>query len=63
MTSRHLNFSPSSVTSLAIDVMETKHGFMVLFAEDYLEDAKGDNCWTSWADALAVLRAKLEVTK
>lgn len=63
MTSRHLNFSPASVTSLAIDVMETKHGYMVLFAEDYLEDAKGNNCWTSWADALAALRAKLEVTK
>jgi hypothetical protein len=63
MTSRQLNFTPTSFTSLAIDVMETKRGYMVLFAEDYLEDAKGDNCWTSWADALAVLRAKLEVTK
>jgi len=60
---RHLNFSPSSVTSLAIDVMQTKHGYMVLFEEDYLEDAEGNNCWTLWADALAVLRAKLEVTK
>ena len=61
--SRHLNFSPSSVTSLAIDVMQTKHGYMVLFEEDYLVDVEGNNCWTSWADALAVLRAKLEVTK
>lgn len=63
MTSRHLNFSPSSVTSLAIDVMKTSEGFMVLFEEDYLEDANGDNCWTSWTKAIAVLRAKLEVTK
>jgi len=63
MTSRQLNFTPASVTSLAIDVMQTKHGYMVLFEEDYLTDAKGDNCWTSWADALAVLRAKLEGIK
>ena len=63
MTSRQLNFTPTSFTSLAIDVMETKHGYMVLFEDDYLKDAKGNNCWTSWADAIAVLRAKLEVTK
>jgi hypothetical protein len=63
MTSRQLNFTPLSFTSLAIDVMKTSEGFMVLFEEDYLEDANGDNCWTSWAKAIAVLRAKLEVTK
>ena len=63
MTSRQLNFTPTSFTSLAIDVMKTKHGFMVLFEEDYLEDAEGNNCWTSWTKAIAVLRAKLEQTK
>ena len=60
---RQINFTPTSFTSLAIDVMKTSEGFMVLFEEDYLEDAKGDNCWTSWAKAIAVLRAKLEQTK
>jgi hypothetical protein len=61
--SRQLKFTPTSFTSLAIDVMKTSEGFMVLFEEDYLEDANGDNCWTSWTKAIAVLRAKLEQTK
>ena len=47
---------------LAIDILETSNGYMVLFDDEYLEDDNGDNCWNTFAEAMAVLKLQLEVT-
>lgn len=47
---------------LAIDILETSNGYMVLFDDEYLEDDNGDNCWDTFAEAMAVLKLQLEVT-
>ena len=47
---------------LAIDILETSNGYMVLFEDEYLEDDNGDNCWNTFAEAMAVLKLQLEVT-
>jgi hypothetical protein len=49
-------------TVLCIDVLETPNGFMVLFEDEYLDDDNGDNCWDTFAEAMAVLKLQLEVT-
>jgi hypothetical protein len=49
-------------TVLCIDVLETSNGFMVLFEDEYLDDDNGDNCWDTFAEAMAVLKLQLEVT-
>ena len=49
-------------TVLCIDVMETSNGYMVHFEDEYLEDDNGDNCWNTFAVAMAVLKLQLEVT-
>lgn len=48
---------------LAIDILETSNGYMVLFDDEYLEDDNGDNCWDTFAKAMAVLKLQLEVTE
>lgn len=52
----------SGYNVLAIDILETSNGFMVLFDDEYLEDDNGDNCWGTFAEAMAVLKLQLEVT-
>ena len=47
---------------LAIDILETSNGYMVLFDDEYLDDDNGDNCWDTFAAAMAVLKLQLEVT-
>jgi len=49
-------------TILCIDVLETSNGFMVLFEDEYLDDDNGNNCWDTFAEAMAVLKLQLEVT-
>ena len=50
-------------TVLCIDVLETSNGYMVLFEDEYLDDDNGDNCWDTFAEAMAVLKLQMEVTK
>lgn len=49
-------------TVLCVDILETSNGYMVLFDDEYLEDDSGDNCWNTFAEAMAVLKLQLEVT-
>lgn len=49
-------------TVLCVDILETSSGYMVLFDDEYLEDDNGDNCWNTFAEAMAVLKLQLEVT-
>jgi hypothetical protein len=51
-----------NMTVLCIDVMQTPNGFMVLFEDDYLQDDEGNIGWDTFAEAMTVLKAKLEVT-
>ena len=56
------NETTSGLGVLAIDIIETSNGFMVLFDDEYLEDDNGNNCWSTFAEAMAILKLQLEVT-
>lgn len=56
------NEMTSGLGVLAIDIIETLNGYMVLFDDEYLEDDNGNNCWSSFAEAMAILKLQLEVT-
>jgi hypothetical protein len=60
---KKINAILGGTTVLCIDVLETPDGFMVLFEDEYLDDDNGDNCWDTFADAMDVLKAQLQVTK
>jgi hypothetical protein len=47
---------------LCIDVIETPQGFKILFEDEFLEDDNGAECWKTFAEAIEVLKAQLEVT-
>lgn len=46
-------------TILAIDIMETSQGYMVLFEDDYLTNEEGDNVFDTYLDALQALKDRL----